>query len=138
MTPLRNIDFVSDREEKYMTVKECYALFEGDYEGVLGRLLDEARIRRFLFKFLEDKNFSVLMTAMRDQDVKAAFLAAHTLKGLCANLGFTRLQGAADALTEELRAGEWKDFSALQQQMEQAYEEVASALNRFREEGESS
>ncbi|WP_318709490.1 Hpt domain-containing protein [Candidatus Acetatifactor stercoripullorum] len=121
-----------------MTVKECYALFEGDYEGVLGRLLDEARIRRFLFKFLEDENFSALMTAMRDQDVKAAFLAAHTLKGLCANLGFTRLQGAADALTEELRAGEWKDFSALQQQMEQAYEEVASALNRFREEGESS
>ena len=36
--------------------------------------------------FLQDTSFQQLTDAMARQDVKDAFLAAHTLKGVCLNL----------------------------------------------------
>ena len=40
-----------------MTVKECYEQMGADYEDVLGRLRNEALIRKFAKKFLEDGSF---------------------------------------------------------------------------------
>ena len=43
----------------------------------------------------------------------AAFRAAHTLKGVAANMGLLRMQEAASALTEALRAGDMDSARAL-------------------------
>lgn len=74
-----------------MTIKECYEAMGGDYEDVLKRLMNEARIQKFALMFKKDPSMSQLTQAMDAGDVETAFRAAHTLKGICANLGFKSL-----------------------------------------------
>ena len=37
-----------------MTIKECYEAMGGDYEDVLKRLMNEARIQKFALMFKKD------------------------------------------------------------------------------------
>ena len=98
-----------------MTVKECYEQMGADYEGVLGRLRSEVLIKKFAKKFLDDGSFQSLKDNLAQKNGEEAFRAAHTLKGVCQNLGFTNLYQPAYELTEVLRAGtlegskEWFD-----------------------------
>lgn len=86
-----------------MTVQECYVKMGADYEGALGRLRKETLIRRFALKFLLDESYASLVRAIEEQDYDKAYQMAHTLKGTCANLSFTRLGGSAAELSDELR-----------------------------------
>lgn len=86
-----------------MTIETCYQLLGGDYQGVRARIPSDALIRKFLKLFLSDPSFQALCSAMEKGDRATAFRQAHTLKGLCANLGFDRLGRSASALTEVLR-----------------------------------
>ncbi len=86
-----------------MTLRECYALMGADYEGVIGRLLTEERLMKFLRMLLKNNSFANLKDALEQQNYDNAFLEAHTLKGIALNLGLTRLASASDALTEALR-----------------------------------
>ena len=98
-----------------MTVRECYEQMGADYEGVLGRLRSEVLIKKFAKKFLDDGSFRSLKDNLVQKNGEEAFRAAHTLKGVCQNLGFTNLYQPAYELTEVLRAGtlegskEWFD-----------------------------
>ncbi len=86
-------------------MQECYEQMGADYQEVLGRLYNEQMICKFVRMFLQDDSFHNLETALDRADVKEAFRAAHTLKGVCQNLGFANLYLPASALTETLRAG---------------------------------
>ena len=86
-----------------MTVKECYDSLEADFSDMMNRLGSEETVRYFAVKFLSDGSFSDLRAALAAGDMKRAFLAAHTLKGVAQNLGFTRLGAAASDMTEALR-----------------------------------
>ena len=85
-----------------MNVKECYAELNADYEGTVKRLMNEALVKRFALKFLEDPSFSIIEEGYAKQDAEQAFRGAHTLKGICLNLGFTQLQEVSSNLTEAL------------------------------------
>ena len=87
------------------TLEQAYHEIGSDYEGVTNRLMGDALIARFVGKFFEDESFAKLGEALAAQDVKAAFMAAHTLKGVCQNLGFDNLYAPSSELTELLRAG---------------------------------
>ena len=89
-----------------MTVKECYEQMGSDYEGVLGRLGSEAIVKRFALKFLQDPSFAQLKESLAKNDGEEAFRAAHTLKGVCLNLGFDELFEVSAELTEKLREKE--------------------------------
>ena len=89
-----------------MTIQECYKKMGADYQEVLGRLHNEAMIGRFVRMFLQDDSFQILEEALRRGDVKEAFRGAHTLKGVCQNLGFSNLYAPTYTLTETLRAGQ--------------------------------
>lgn len=88
-----------------MTLQECYALMEGDYAGVLGRLGKEARVDKFLKMFPEEPSYGLLCRSLEAGDGAEAFRAAHSLKGICMNLGLTGLLSSSSALSDELRAG---------------------------------
>ena len=81
-----------------MTIKECYEKVGSDYDGVLKRLGSEALVKRFAVKFLNDPSFQELTDGLAAQDGEKAFRAAHTLKGVCLNLGFTELYKTSCAL----------------------------------------
>ena len=88
-----------------MTLEQMYAAIGGDYKAVMERLPSADFVRRFALKFLQDDSFPNLKKALEAQDAPTAFRAAHTLKGVCQNLGFDALYAPASALTEALRGG---------------------------------
>ena len=89
--------------EDTMTLQECYLELGGDYAAVQQRLPTQSLIKRFITKFLDDGSYAQLCGAMQAGQRQEAFRAAHTLKGVCANLRFTMLKDSASALTELLR-----------------------------------
>lgn len=74
-----------------MTTAECYALIGADYTEVLRRMGNEDRVRRFLLKFAEEPSYGLLCRSVEAGDAKEAFRAAHSIKGVCLNLGLTAL-----------------------------------------------
>lgn len=114
-----------------MTLKECYDSFGGNYEEVLSRLMDDKRVQRFAFKFLNDTNFDTLCECMKNENYEDAFRAAHTIKGLCLNLGFERLRVSSDELTEALRNGKSEGAEALLEKVRADYTEVITALKEY-------
>ena len=82
-----------------MTLEQMYSAIGGDYKAVMERLPSADFVRRFALKFLQDDSFPNLKKALEAQDAPTAFRAAHTLKGVCQNLGFDALYAPASALT---------------------------------------
>ena len=63
--------------------------------------------------------------------MQTAFRAAHTLKGVAANLGLERLRALASDMTECLRRGELSGAQALLAETEAAYRQVLAALEEL-------
>lgn len=114
-----------------MTIQECYHLLGGDFEDVLRRLYDEKRVEKFAFRFLEDASFQNLCKAWEQGDEKEAFLAAHTIKGLCANLGFQQLFVSSSHLTEALRNGKTDAADDFYEQVIKDYHLTVNALKEY-------
>ena len=111
-----------------MTIQECYKKMGADYQEVLGRLYNETMICKFVRMFLQDDSFQILEEALRRGDVKEAFRGAHTLKGVCQNLGFDALYVPSSALTEALRGGNLDGADELFPPVEKEYQRVVEAL----------
>lgn len=86
-----------------MTIQECYEKMGGDYAQVEKRLPSVSLIQKFAAKFLDDSSFSQLCEAMKEGHRAEAFRCAHTLKGVCGNLSFSKLLSSVSRLTELLR-----------------------------------
>ena len=114
-----------------MTIQECYKKMGADYQEVLGRLHNEAMIGKFVRMFLQDDSFQILEDGLRRGDVKEAFRGAHTLKGVCQNLGFDALYAPASALTEALRGGTLDGADTLFPPVEKEYQRVVAALKEL-------
>ena len=73
-------------------------------DEALERLMgSEALLERFLKKFLQDKSYEELVSAIEGQELERAFRAAHTLKGVCGNLSLNRLGDLVKEQVELLR-----------------------------------
>ena len=119
-----------------MTIQECYRNLGGDFNRTEKRLAGAGMIRRFLLRFPQDPTFSSLCLAMREGDRAAAFRCAHTLKGVCANLGLDRLLESSGRLTEVLRAETEEippEAAALMEQVRQDYELTVSVIRSYSE-----
>ena len=113
-----------------MTIKECYAMADADFDDVLKRLGSEAMLKRFAVKFLNDTSFEDLKEGIRLQDGEKAFRAAHTLKGVCLNLGFSGLGKVSAELTEKLRGRDITGSEELLQKVEEKYIILVDALRQ--------
>mgnify|MGYP007037620350 CR=1 FL=1 len=63
-----------------MTIKECYEAMGGDYEDVLKRLMNEARIQKFALMFKKDPSMSQLTQAMDAVTLRLHFVRHIHLK----------------------------------------------------------
>ena len=86
-----------------MTIQQCYEKLGGDYDQMARRIPSARLIQKFTIKFLEDTSYTELCDSMKAGSRGEAFRAAHTLKGVCGNLSFTRLLSSASKMTELLR-----------------------------------
>lgn len=117
-----------------MTIETFYQELGGNYGEVCARIPSEALIRKFVGSFLKDPSYESLCESMSAGNRGEAFRGAHTLKGVCANLGFGRLQNSASRLTEVLRpeADEIPaDALPLMEQVRSDYQMTRDAITSF-------
>lgn len=120
-----------------MTLEECYSALEGDYQSAVSRLMNENLVRKFIFKFLDDKTFGGLCGAMECGNYGEAFRAAHTIKGVCQNLSFSKLLESSSDLTEALRKKELIDAEKAKKLFARAeadYDQTVSAIRAYKSE----
>lgn len=86
-----------------MNLEELYKAVGGDFCDAVNRFGSENAVRRFVLKLCDDDNFSLLSESLDKNDCETAFRAAHTLKGICLNLGFTDMYRTVCVITEKLR-----------------------------------
>ncbi len=100
-----------------------------DVESALERFMgNEALYERFLRGFAEDKTYDALAEAIKAGDAKKAFLEAHTLKGVCANLSLIELLNPVNAVTEALRGGDLDTAKRLLPELTEQYRKTAEAV----------
>jgi len=118
-----------------MTLKECYAALGGDYDEVLSRLRSDRLVQKFVLKFLDDGSYELLCASSEAGDREEAFRAAHTMKGVCANLAFSELLASSEALTEALRGGmpPKPEEETLVARVKEDYQRACQAIQAFRE-----
>ena len=119
-----------------MTIEQCYQILGGSYEEVSLRLPSLRLVEKFIAKFLTDTSFDTLCAQMDSGNREEAFRAAHTLKGVCANLGFGRLLRSVDRLTEILRPegdGIPQEAHALMDTVREDYRVTVDAIRGYLE-----
>ncbi len=114
-----------------MTLQECYAALGGDYAGVSSRLPTERMIQKFVLKFLNDGSYDLLLRSMEAENYAEAFRAAHTIKGVCQNLDFTRLYQSSSQLREALRNGFTPEAPALVERVKADYRQTVEAIRTY-------
>ena len=116
-----------------MTLKDCYIAMGGNYEDVFSRLRSERMIEKFVLKFLDDGSFDLLGRSMAAGAGEEAFRAAHTIKGMCQNLGFTRLEKSSSQMTETLRHGDMAGAQDIFGCVREDYEHTVAAICAYRD-----
>lgn len=104
-----------------MSIKECYDKMGADFDEVMQRLGSESFIKRFAVKFLDDSSYQMILDGIEAKDAELAFRGAHTLKGVCSNLGFTKL-------TEILRGRELVGYEEALAEVEKQYQITVDAI----------
>ncbi len=113
-------------------LKEFYKSVDADADEVVIRLGGNASlVKRFLRKFLDDKCFSDLLTALEKDDMRSAFRAAHTLKGVAANLGMQTLFVEASEVAELLQDGKLEEGKRAVSALQEEYFRVRSLIENL-------
>lgn len=90
-------------------------------------------VKKFAIKFLSNSSFQDLEDGLKEKDAEKAFCAAHTLKGICLNLGFDAFYEVSAALTEKLRGRELTGYQADFAAVKECYEKTVAAIKAFEE-----
>ena len=120
------------RETDMSVLDDFYRAQGSDIQAVISRLgAGEELVAKLLIRFRDDESFQKLTDALAGGDTHTAFLMAHTLKGVCANLGIGRLGAVASEMTELLRAGDIDAARELYPALELEYANVSAWLGRL-------
>ncbi len=88
-------------------------------------------IAKFFKRFPDDKSYIQLIDGLDKGDEEEAFRAAHTLKGLCANLSMTDLYSEVSRLVESLRSGDMESGCAIMPEVTIRYEKMVEAIRNI-------
>ena len=80
-------------------------------------------------KVFEDKNFDSLEQALAENNLGAAFEAAHSLKGVLGNLALTPIYTPVSELTELLRNKSDADYMSYLQKIKEKRSELENLMN---------
>lgn len=111
-----------------MNIRECYDKMGANFDEVLQRLGSESFIQRFAVRFLDDTSFQMIKDGIAANDAELAFRGAHTLKGVCSNLGFTKLYEESARLTEILRGRELVGYEEALEEVQKQYDITVEAI----------
>ncbi|MDO5703169.1 MAG: Hpt domain-containing protein [Lachnospiraceae bacterium] len=121
-----------------MTLKELYADIGGDYEKAMKVLRVEKLMDRHIKKFPVSGVTEALIEAAKSKDPVELFESSHAVKGVCANLGLTKLSDAAAKISDAYRAGSGsgmpdEELAAAISEIKELYEKAADGIRRYSE-----
>ncbi len=93
---------------------------------------DENLMLRFVNMFPSDDNFQKLEEYFKQNDFENMFESAHTLKGLCSNLGFTELYKLSSILVENLRHNNYGNLSVSFENLKKEYLRVMHCFDIYK------
>ena len=114
-----------------MTIEQVYKNMDSDYASVKDRLQNDALIEKFLIKFLADESYANISKNLEAQNLEEAFRAAHTLKGVCQNLGLDRLYKSSYEVTEALRKGKNDVTPEMMEKLESDYDVTVASIREL-------
>lgn len=105
-----------------------------DPESAIERFMgNEALYLKFLLRFPDDENYQNLCRFIEQQDCKNAFIAAHTLKGVCGNLSIKSMEDILKKQVEYLRNGDLEQGQKMMEQLKDGYERINEVINELKE-----
>lgn len=103
-----------------------------DVKDLTERLMNNMNlITRFVRRFPEDMSYKQLVDSIDKGDVEEAFRAAHTLKGVSANLSMTKLYRLLCEQVEFLRAGDIEAGADMLPAITEEYERMVAAIENI-------
>ena len=110
-------------------LEKFYSAIGSNANPVIERFGGNAEItKRFIKKFAAEESYENLKKALVSHEAEEAFRAAHTLKGVCLNLGFDELFEVSAELTEKLRERKTAGSEELFQKVSQKYQKTVTAI----------
>lgn len=101
-----------------------------DVDGGLDRFMgNEALFLKCLRRFPADTSFQQLEEALSAGDLQAAFVAAHTLKGVSGNLSLEAVFQASLPVVEALRCGSREEAEAAMPALRDIYQKNIIVLS---------
>ena len=103
-----------------------------DVSGALERMGDSEELyETILGMFLTDENYENLKAAMAAGDKENALNYAHTIKGMCGNLGLMNLFTYSDDMVETFRGNRSCDVNLLMTQITEEYNRIIGILKKY-------
>lgn len=100
-----------------------------DVTDLTGRLMGNMNlITRFFRRYPDDKSYELLVDSINKGDLENAFRAAHTFKGLCANLSMSKLYKQVSRQVEYFRAGDMEKGAELMVEISAEYEHMIKTI----------
>ena len=94
-----------------MTLQELYQNIGGDYDQAIRVLRLDKLVDKHIRKLTKNGVVDALLAAGETMDPTQLFETAHAVKGVCANLGLTKISEAASEITENYRPGSERRYS---------------------------
>ena len=121
-----------------MTLKELYEIIGGDYEQALRVLRMDKLIDKHIRKLTKNGVVDSMLAAGETMDAAQLFETSHAVKGVCGNLGLTKLADVATVITEEYRPGNARKLTdeQIKEQLRAAealYRQAAEGIARYEE-----
>ncbi|MBR0409894.1 MAG: Hpt domain-containing protein [Eubacterium sp.] len=119
-----------------MTLQELYQNIDGNYDQAIRVLRMEKLMDKHIRKLTKNGVVDKLIEAGKEKDPVQLFECAHAVKGVCSNLGLTRLADAASEIAEEYRAGNSRKLSDEEineklQEIESVYKKTVEAIHQY-------
>lgn len=121
-----------------MTLQELYAQIDGNYEQAIRVLRVEKLMDKHIRKLTKNGVVEKLLEAAGEMDPVQMFETAHAMKGVCGNLGLSRLSEMASDIAEEFRPGNERKMTdeAVKAEVEEIrslYGKTAEGIRRYEE-----
>ena len=106
--------------------KSVFEAYGGDYDVTMSRFMGkETLYMKILGMMFQDENLKKLGTAIEENDLDAAFEAAHTLKGVAGNLGLTPFYDSVCRIVQPIRNQEEReDYARMYQEIQDEFSRV--------------
>lgn len=116
-----------------MDLRDCYRDLGGNFDAVIGRLRREQTVQKFIYKFLDDKSYSLFETSIDNKEYDEALRAVHTIKGICQNLSFDRLFESSNLVTQALKENDYDKAIEMRPQLSKDYEQTIRAIEEYKQ-----